>query len=450
MTANQNRLSASRRNFLKSSGLALALPAMPSLMRPAVAAAAENASPIRLCYLYVPNGVNMEHWRPGGENESLTFNRSTAALEPFRNDLRFVSGLSHKHAIGGKDGGGDHARANATYLTGSRPLKTAGTDIHLGVSADQIVAKKVAAQTRLRSLELSCDGVRRSGGCDSGYACAYQFNLAWADERTPVAPESNPRLVFERLFGNGTHGQRQANYELRQASQLSMLDFLKEETSQVNRRLGREDRYKLDEYLAGIRDIEQRIQKSEQFGLPQDPDHPTPAGIPESYGAHIRLMGDVLALAFETDSTRVATFMFAHDGSNRSFRDINIADGHHDLSHHKKDADRLEKIARIDQFYCEQFAYFLQIMKDRKDASGQSLLDNTMIVYGSGICDGDRHNHDDLPVVIAGGKAAGLKGGIHQKVAEWTPMANLHVDLINRMGVDLEQFGDSTGRLAVA
>ena len=191
MTSNPKTLATSRRRFLKASGLALAIPAMPSLTRPAVAAA-EAASPIRLCYLYVPNGVNMEHWRPGGENESLTFNRSTASLEPFRDDIRFVSGLSHKNATGGKDGAGDHARANATFLTGSRALKTAGTDIHLGISADQIVAKKFAAQTRLRSLELSCDGVRRSGNCDSGYACAYQFNLAWADERTPVAPESNP------------------------------------------------------------------------------------------------------------------------------------------------------------------------------------------------------------------------------------------------------------------
>lgn len=443
-----------RRHFLRSTGLALALPALPSLFRTTVAAQAAGvdaaATPLRLCYLYIPNGVNMEHWRPGSENGSLKLNRSTASLAPYLQDLRFVSGLTHQHAFAGKDGGGDHARANASFLTGARAYKTAGADIHLGVSADQIVAKKYNNLTRLRSLELSCDGVRQSGGCDSGYACAYQFNIAWADEKTPVAPESNPRLIFERLFGSGTHGERRDNFARRQASQLSMLDFLKDEVKQVNRQVGREDRAKLEEYFTGIRDIESRIEKAEQFGLPQDPNFTTPAGIPSSYGEHIRLNADVLALAFETDSTRVATYMFAHDGSNRAFKEINVGDGHHDLSHHKKDPERLEKIAKIDTFYCEQFAYFLGALKNRKDANGQSLLDSTMVVYGSGICDGDRHNHDDLPIVVAGGKAAGLKGGILHKVADKTPMANLHLDLIHRMGVELDSFGDSTGRLDVA
>jgi len=389
----------------------------------------------------------MQHWRPSGDDSSLTLNRSTASLEPLRNDLRFISGLTHQHASAGNDGGGDHARANASYLTGQRAYKTAGSDIRIGVSADQVVAQHFAETTRLKSLELSCDGVRKSGQCDSGYACAYQFNIAWADERTPVAPESNPRLVFERLFGNGTHGQRRENYELRQASQRSMLDFLKDETRIVNRSLGREDQVKLDEYLNGLRDIEARIEKAERFGFPQDPDHTTPAGIPDSYRDHIRLISDVLTLAFETDSTRVATFMFAHDGSNRSFRDIEIGDGHHDLSHHQRNPDRLEKIARIDTFYCEQLAYFLQTLKDRKDSNGQSLLDSTVVVYGSGISDGDRHNHDDLPIIVAGGKAAGLRGGVHQKVPDSTPMANLHLDLISRMGISLNRFGDSTERL---
>lgn len=439
-----------RRHILRASGLSLALPFLPSLTRsvPAFASAAESASStLKLCYFYIPNGVNMEHWRASGDETSLQLNRSTAALEPFKDDLRFITGLTHQHAFAGKDGGGDHARANASFLTGTRAYKTAGADIHLGISADQVVAKELGTETRLPSLELSCDGVRKSGGCDSGYACAYQFNIAWADEKTPVPPESNPRLVFERLFGNGTHGQRQDNFRRRQASQLSMLDFLKEETALVEKKIGKNDKYKLDEYLTGIRDIETRISKAERFGLPHDPDHPTPAGIPDSYRDHIRLIADVLALAFETNSTRVATFMFAHDGSNRSFPDINVGDGHHDLSHHKKEAERLEKIAKIDKFYCDQFAYFLEVMKNRKDAAGSPLLDSTMVVYGSGICDGDRHNHDDLPIIIAGGKAAGIKGNVHQKVADKTPMSNLHLDLINRMGIQLESFGDSTGRL---
>jgi hypothetical protein len=440
-----------RRHFLKASGLALALPTLPSLMQTAVAIGPDSLAeaPLRLCYLYVPNGVNMEHWRASGDDQSLKLNRSTASLEPLKDDLRFITGLTHQHAAAGKDGGGDHARANATYLTGQRAFKTPGTDIHVGVSADQVVAEQFADQMRLKSLELSCDGARKAGQCDSGYACAYQFNISWSDERTPVAPESNPRLVFERLFGNGSHGQRRENYQLRQASQRSMLDFLKEETTKVGQSLGREDKLKLEEYLHGIRDIESRIQKSEQFGLPSDPDRETPSGIPESYREHIRLMSDVLTLAFETDSTRVATFMLAHDGSNRSFKDIDIGDGHHDLSHHQRDAARLEKIARIDTFYCEQLAYFLQTLKTRKDAQGRSLLDSTMVVYGSGISDGDRHNHDDLPIILAGGKSSGIRGGVHQKVADSTPMANLHLDLIGRMGVQVAQFGDSTGRLAL-
>ena len=433
-----NRNAIDRRRFLRASGIALALPTLPSLGKAFSASAASSTSTLRLCYLYVPNGVNMQHWRPSGSEDALTLNRSTAALEPLRNDLRFISGLTHQHAFAGNDGGGDHARANASYLTGQRAYKTAGSDIRIGVSADQVVAQHYAETTRLKSLELSCDGVRKSGQCDSGYACAYQFNLAWADERTPVAPESNPRLVFERLFGNGTHGQ---------ASQRSMLDFLKDETKLVHRNLGREDQAKLDEYLSGVRDIESRIEKAERFGFPQDPNHPTPSGIPDSYREHIRLISDVLTLALETDSTRVATFMFAHDGSNRSFRDIEIGDGHHDLSHHQRNPDRLEKIARIDTFYCEQLAYFLQTLKDRKDASGQSLLDSTMVVYGSGISDGDRHNHDDLPVIVAGGKSAGLRGGVHQKLPDATPMANLHLELIRMMGVSIDQFGDSTAPL---
>jgi hypothetical protein len=442
-----NRNAIDRRRFLRASGIAIALPALPSLGKAFSASADSSTSTLRLCYLYVPNGVNMQHWRPSGSEDALTLNRSTAALEPLRNDLRFISGLTHQHAFAGNDGGGDHARANASYLTGQRAYKTAGSDIRIGVSADQVVAQHYAETTRLKSLELSCDGVRKSGQCDSGYACAYQFNIAWADERTPVAPESNPRLVFERLFGNGTHGQRRENYQLRQASQRSMLDFLKDETKLVHRSLGREDQAKLDEYLSGVRDIESRIEKAERFGFPQDPNHPTPSGIPDSYREHIRLISDVLTLALETDSTRVATFMFAHDGSNRSFRDIDLGDGHHDLSHHQRNPDRLEKIARIDTFYCEQLAYFLQTLKDRKDASGQSLLDSTMVVYGSGISDGDRHNHDDLPVIVAGGKAAGLRGGVHQKLPDATPMANLHLELIRRMGVSIEQFGDSTAPL---
>lgn len=441
-------MNPSRRRFLRASGLSLALPMLPSLNAKAFAAT-DAAEPMRLCYVYVPNGVNMKHWRPVGEGADFTFNRSTKSLEPFRDSLRFITGLEHREAYIHRDGAGDHARAGATFLTAARPHKTAGADIHLGVSVDQVVAQKIGHQTRLPSLELSCDGVRNSGNCDSGYSCAYQYNIAWADETTPVPPESNPRLVFERLFGDGSHGERQANYQRRQQRQESVIDFLREEASFVSRQLGMEDRRKVDEYLTGIRAIENRIEKAERFGLPADPEVPTPSGIPESYAEHMRLMIDVMSLAFATDTTRVSTLMLAHDGSNRSFKEIEIGDGHHDLSHHKKDKERLEKIARIDTFYCEQLAYLLGTMKSHQLESGSSLLDNTLLVYGSGICDGDRHNHDDLPVIFAGGAAQGIKNGFHQKLPEATPMANLHLELLQRMGTPKETFGDSTGKLAL-
>jgi len=400
-----------------------------------------------MCYLYVPNGVNMRHWRPSSAGDSFELNRSTAALADVAGEVSFIEGLRHQNGTSGRDGAGDHARAHATYLTAARPRKTAGTDIHLGVSADQLVAQRIGEATRLPSLELSCDGVRRSGSCDSGYACAYQFNLSWADDDTPVSPEDNPRLVFERLFGDGDHGERTANYQRRQAQQKSMLDFLSEEAKFIDRQLGGDDRQKLDEYFTAVRDIERRIEKSEAYGVPADPDRPTPPGIPTSYRDHIRLMMDVLSLALETDSTRVASFMLAHDGSNRSFPDIEIGDGHHDLSHHKKNPERLEKIARIDQFYVEQFAYFLKKLKSSVDSEGNSLLDHTMVLYGSGICDGDRHNHDDLPVIAAGGEAIGWKQNKYRRFKGGRPMADLHLDMIRRMGVEEESFGDSAGVL---
>jgi hypothetical protein len=442
-------MSITRRHFLRASGISLALPMLPSLATPARAAATGSTSiPGRMCYLYVPNGVNMDHWRPTRDGETFGLNRSTASLESVKDKICFIEGLTHQNAFAGMDGGGDHARASATFLTGQRARKTAGTDIRAGISADQVVAQSIGQATRLRSLELSCDGVRTSGSCDSGYACAYQHNLSWTDHRTPVTPESNPRLVFERLFGNGDYGTRRSNFELRQQKQKSMLDFLQSETRHLQKNLARTDRDKLEEYFTGLRDIESRIQKAEQYGMPVDPNCPTPEGVPEKYSQHIRLLMDVMMLAFETDSTRVSTMILAHDGSNRSFKEIGIGDGHHDLSHHKKDADRLEKIAKIDQFYVEQLTYFLTQMNGRKLEDGSSLLDHTMVCYGSGICDGDRHNHDDLPIIAAGGSALGWQNGQYKRVKEEMPMSNLHLDMIRRMGVSAESFGDSNGDLS--
>jgi hypothetical protein len=335
----------------------------------------------------------------------------------------------------------------ATILTGARPRKTAGADIRVGVSVDQFAARELGTLTRFPSLELSCDGVRRSGACDSGYSCAYQFNMSWRSETAPVAPESNPRLVFERLFGNGANPEeRRRNHALRQARQQSILDYVQEDARRLHGQLGMRDRQKLDEYLTGVREIERRIEASERFGPPPDPGVPTPEGIPGAYQDHIRLMMDMLVLAFQTDSTRIATFMLAHDGSNRSFREIGVSDGHHSISHHQNDEAKLAKIARIDRFYTQQFAWFLTRLQDTYDPEGRgSLLDNSMIVYCSGLSDGNRHNHDNLPVILAGHGGGTLTPGRHVRVGDKIPMTNLYVSMLQRMGVAAGRFGDSTG-----
>ena len=334
-------LQLNRRHFLRGLGVCLALPAFESILplrtfgalpQPATTA---SGAPLRMAFLYVPNGVNTREWRPTGSGAEYALGKSLEPLAPFRDDFQIISRLDQKNGTAGADGAGDHARANASILTGARPKKTAGADIRVGISVDQLAAKHIGDLTRFPSLELSCDGVRKSGSCDSGYSCAYQFNLSWRSETTPVAPESNPRLVFERLFGAGKAGERQRNFDLRIARQKSVLDFISDDAKSLQRQLGRNDQHKLDEYLTGVREIERRVEKAERFRELPDPGSDTPSGIPGSYEEHIRLMGDMLVLAFQTDSTRIGTFLLAHDGSNRNFKEVGVTDGHHNLSHHQ-------------------------------------------------------------------------------------------------------------------
>lgn len=410
-------------------------------------ATTRGGAPLRMAFVYAPNGVNVERWSATGGGETFSLGPTLEPLGGLRGDLQVLGGFEHKNGWAGPDGAGDHARASATILTGARPYKTAGAEIRLGVSVDQLAAQSVGHLTRFPSLELSCDTARKAGACDSGYACAYQFNLSWRNESTPVAAETNPRLVFERLFGAGETGERVRNFNLRQARQKSVLDFVMEDAKSLQRQLGKTDRGKLDEYLAGVREIEGRIQRAERFGPPVDPGVGTPEGIPPSYRDHLRLMFDMLVLAFRTDSTRIATFMMAHDGSNRSFAEIGVAEGHHHLSHHQGDPEKLEKIAQIDRFYVEQFGYFLGRLKEARDRDNGSVLDNSMIVYCSGLSDGNRHAHDNLPVILAGRAGGSLRVGRHVQVGEKTPMTNLYVSMLERMGVKAERFGDSTGAL---
>lgn len=445
----------SRRRFLRGLGVSLALPTFSSLIPRSVLAASEapalattaTGAPLRTAFLYIPNGVNVDEWRPIGVGTDFKFGSTMQPLVEFQNDVQVFTGFEHKNGTAGPDGPGDHARANATILTGARPKKTAGSDIRVGVSIDQFAAQHIGSQTRFPSLEISCDGARGSGSCDSGYSCAYQFNLSWRTETTPVAPENNPRLVFERLFGAGEGPQRHAMYRQRLERQRSLLDFIIDDTKKLNEQLGRNDRQKLDEYLTGVREIEFRIQQMEKFGDLPDPGAPTPDGIPGGYRDHIRLMADMLVMAFQTDSTRMATFLMAHDGSNRTFNDIGVTDGHHALSHHQRDPEKLAKIAKIDTFYVDQMAYFLRRLKETKDVDGKTLLDNSMIVYAGGLSDGDRHNHDDLPVIVAGHGGGRLTPGRHVRLPKKTPMTNLYVRMLDELGVTVDHFGDSSGKL---
>lgn len=444
-----------RRGFLRGVGACLALPALESLGPPARAFAAQRSPvattasgmPLRMAFITVPDGVNVSRWRPQGEGTDYQLGQTFEPLAKLKDKFQIFTGLAHENAESGGDGPGDHARANASFLTGCRAFKTAGADFRNGISVDQIAAQHLGNQTRIKSMQLGCEEGRATGDCDSGYSCAYQFNLSWASPTMPMAPEVNPRSVFEQLFGAGAPGERQQNLLQRQARRQSILDLVNEQTRSMNQRLGSNDRHKLDQYLESVRSVEKQIESAERFPLPTTEMQP-PTGIPEEYQAHIRLMFDLLAISFETDSTRLATFPLAHEGSNRSFPELGISEGHHNLSHHKGKQENLDKIATIDHFYMQQLAYLLERLESLKDPDGSSVLDNAMIVYGCGISDGNRHNHNDLPVMLAGRGGGTLNPGRHIDLKREVPMTNLYLSMLDRIGVQLNRFGDSTGRIS--
>ena len=450
------RLTAmNRRHFLRGLGACIALPAFGSLLPARVAAASAAArlattasgAPLRTAFIFFPNGAIPARWWPEGGETDFRLNATLSPLESLRKHVQILGGLDHANARGGADGAGDHARGNGVFLTGVRLNKSA-TDVRNGISIDQVIAKQVGHLTRFPSLELSCDASRPSAGCDSGYSCAYQYNISWQSATTPLTPENNPRLVFERLFGAGAHGERAANAQARLMARRSVLDFVLDDARRIHGRLDLADREKLDQYLTGVREVEQRIQKAEEFGPNVDPKDPTPAGIPTSQADYVDLMYDMMLLAFKTDSTRVATFVLGHDGDNRSFSQIGIAEGHHDLSHHQNNEERIEKVAQIDRWYSERFAAFLRKLDATPDIDGKSLLYNSQIVYGSGNADGNRHTHDNLPVILAGSAGGGLAAGRYVQHGS-KPLTNLFLRLADQAGVSrIERFGDSTGRLA--
>jgi Protein of unknown function (DUF1552) len=436
-----------RRAFLRGAGTALALPFLDSMV-PAFAATTKSAaSPAtRMGFVYVPNGIIESSWLPAAEGAAFEFNSTMKALEPFREHTLVLSNLAQINGRSFGDGGGDHARAGATWLTGVHPKKTEGADIRSGISADQIAAREFGKKTQFASLEIGVEAPSLAGGCDSGYSCAYTNTISWSSPTTPNPMEVNPRALFERLFGDGDSTDAAARMQgLKERG--SLLDFVKGSLDRLQTRLGPGDRRKLSEYLDAIRDIERRIQKAEEQNASMKmPVIKLPVAAPEEFVDHARLMMDLMVVAYQADLTRVVTFMLAREGSNRSYRDIGISDGHHDCTHHQNDAEKIAKTIKINTHHVTQLAYLIDRMKSTPDGDG-TLLDHSMILYGSSISDGNRHTHTNLPLTLIGGGSGKIKGGRHIKHAPETPMTNLLLSMLDKSGVQTEKLGDSTGKL---
>lgn len=423
----------------------VALPFLQSLVpvRSLRAQAGNLSAPTRMAFIYHPNGVIQDNWNPGAPGcLAGSLSRTLKPLDPLRRYVNVISGLEHKNANANGDGPGDHARATATFLTGAQAKKTGGSDIHLGRSFDQVAADHLGVGSRFRSLEFSATNYRRSGVCDSGYSCAYQYNFSWKNERTPMPPQVNPSEIFKQLFG-ARDPRELALMEQRMSRQKSVLDTLRSDTARLNRKISSEDRGQLEEYFTSLRTVERRLQNTSFDANEVPADFEMPGGIPAAYSEYLDTMYDLMLLAFRTDSTRVITFLQAHDGSGRSFPELGVTSGHHQLSHHKGDTDKIEDLKDIDEFYLQAFARFLEKLSKTEDGQGRTLADSCMLVYGGGIGDGNRHNHDNLPVILAGGA---VEGNRHLHYND-EPMCNLYRTMLDKAGAPIDQFGDSTGLL---
>lgn len=434
-----------RRTFLRGIGVTLALPLLDGMV-PAFAGPADTAAKpaVRLGFVYVPNGIIMENWTPTTEGATFELTPILEPLAPFRDRLLVLSGLDHKAgmALPG-EGGGDHARASATWLTGAHPKKTDGRDFQAGISVDQIAAKELGKQTQLASLEIALETTASVGACDNGYSCAYN-NLSWRGPTTPLPMENHPRALFERLFGE-SDSTDPAEMLVRTRRNRSVLDSVTKAVAELAAGLGPRDRAKLAEYVDAIRDVERRIQRAEEQASKELPTLDRPAGIPSSFEEHAKLMFDLQVLAYQCDLTRVITFMLSRENSYRAYPEIGIADGHHPLSHHQNDASKVAKVTKINTYHAKTFAYFVEKLSATPDGDG-SLLDHSMIVYGSSLSNGNLHLHVNLPLLLVGGGAGQIKGGRHLRYPADTPMANLHLTLLDMLGIHEENLGDSTGR----
>ncbi len=439
--------SISRRTLLRGLGTAMALPMLEAMLplNALAQTASKVARPNRMAFIFVPNGANMAMWTPATEG-ALTLSPTLEPLAKVKDKVSVLTGLAQHNAFALGDGGGDHARSAATWLTGCHPKKTDGADIKAGISVDQLAALRVGKKTPFESLELGCERGAMAGNCDSGYSCAYSSSISWRGESTPNAHEVDPRAVFERLFGNNDPNESEESRVRRQGFKRSILDFVLEDANRLKKQLGAKDQTKLDEYFTGVREIEDRLARVQAINSDPSAAQKKPVGVPAEVSEHIRLLCDMMALAFQADLTRIATFMIANDGSNRNYKEVGVAEGHHDMSHHGGDKYKQDQVAKINKFHMTQVAYFLEKLDSIHEGEG-TLLDNSMVMYGAGISDGDRHNHDDLPILLAGGGAGTIKQGRHIRFAHDTPLNNLFLSLLDRMGVHAETIGDSTGRL---
>jgi hypothetical protein len=430
---------------LRGVGAAVALPFLDA-MYPRTVAAAPGKGPLRAMFVFFPNGANMQYWTPSTTGDKYDLPSTLAPLGRFKDQLLVLSGLTHDKARAHGDGPGDHARSNSVFLTGAQPLKTDGKDIHVGISIDQVLADKIGGQTRLASLELGCERGTQSGNCDSGYSCAYSSNISWRSPSMPMAKEVNPRQVFERLFGDPDQLLADRDEAKQSVYRRSILDSVLAEAGDLRKKLGGADQHKLEEYLDSVRAVEHQIQASaKKADHSAVPNVEVPEGIPRETEDYIHVMMDLAVLALQTDSTRIVTLTLANEGSNRNFPSIGVSEGHHNISHHGKNPEKLEKIRKIDVFYVQRLAHLLGKLQSITEPSA-TLLDSSMVVYGCAISDGDKHNHDDLPVLFAG-KGGGIKPGRHIRYTAETPMCNLYMAMLERFGVHIDRFGDSAGKL---
>ena len=437
-----SKKSLDRRTFLKGAGVTLALPFLDAMV-PALWGRPAASSPLRLGFIYIPMGSNISQWTPKVQGKLTELSPTLDALMPYRNQLTVLTNMELQAAVAPTNG--NHATSNCTFLSAVRAKMTEGNDYYLGTTVDQIVAQRLGKDTPLPSLELGTDLMALVGNCDNGFACAYQNCLSWSSPTTPLAPEADPRVVFERLFGEGgTPAEQMA--ELRKNR--SILDSVSEDIARLQREVGASDRNKVNQYFDSLREVERRIQKAEQQNSTTLGEHlERPVSVPAAWEDHAKLMFDLQVLAMRADLTRVITFQLAREASTRTYPQIGVPEAHHPVSHHRNNPAQLAKLAKINTYHISLFAYFLEQMKSTPDGDG-SLLDHSIYVLGSGMGNPDAHTHSNLPILVAGGGSGKIRGGQHINYANPTPLANLYLTLLDRMGIDADSFGDSIGKVS--